>query len=249
MEDQKPKQLTLPLAGQIELFDAVACLPDSASFPTWAVLAEFYSKKKKEIGYEEKGEAVFQLKFSAVDGATNSGTGSEGAVSHSNSGASQSTNVTLPASLKGHFSADGDSSATLASLPCPHCLRHISLSLYHCPPTSLMPSLPSSNSALTRSQQPPVGGGGRPSLLPTPIMAVPITQAPPITPPTAPPTVPSIVFCAFTGELHRELTDDEYSQRNETLRREQDEAKRRFAHAPPNSPQYTAQRLPVAETR
>ena len=274
MEDQKPKQLMLPLAGQIELFDAVSCLPGSASFPSWASLVEFYGKKKKEIRYEEKGDSVFELKLSVADGATNLETGSEGdvsgpisgvsvpnsgvsdpisgvsdpisGVSNPSSGVSQSTFVTLPASLKRHFSTDGPSTP-LASLPCPHCLRHLSLSLSHRPPASLTPSLPSSNAALTPSQQPPMGGS-RPSLLPTPTTTVP-TAPQPLFAPQAPPPPPPPVFCAFTGELYRELTDDEYSERNEVLSREQAEVQLRFANARPNSPQYTAQRLPVTETR
>ena len=267
MEDQKPKQLMLPLAGQIELFDAVSCLPGSASFPSWASLVEFYGKKKKEIRYEEKGDSVFELKLSVADGATNIGTGSEGDVSNPisgvsvpisgvsnpnsgvsvpNSGVSQSTFVTLPASLKGHFSADGPSTP-LASLPCPHCLRHLSLSLSHRPPASLTPSLPSSSAALTPSQQSSMGGR-RLSLLPTPTTTVP-TAPQPLFAPQAPPPAPPPVYCAFTGELYQELTDDEYSERNKVLSREQAEVQLRFANARPNSPQYTAQRLPVAETR
>ena len=242
MEDQKPKQLVLPLAGQIELFNAVSCLPGSASFPSWASLAEFYGKKKKEIRYEEKGDSVFQLKLSVADRATKPETGVEG---DTNAAVSQSAYVTLPASLKGHFLADSGLSAPLASLPCPHCLRHLSLSLSHCSPSSLItPSLPSCDTALTPSQQPPEGGG-RPSLLPTPTAIVPNALPGPQAPPPAPP----IISCAFTGELYRELTDDEYSQRNAALRQEQEDVQRRSASARPNSPQYTAQRLPVAETR
>lgn len=66
-EDQKPKQLDIPMAGQVLLFEAIVHLPECGSFPNWASLETFYNAQKQHVqGVPlESGNAIFSLKFTS----------------------------------------------------------------------------------------------------------------------------------------------------------------------------------------
>lgn len=57
------------------------------------------------------------------------------------------------------------------------------------------------------------------------------------------------IQCVFTGRPYQPLGEEQTRRRNEELQRSQEDMRRRFLRAKPNSPQYTAQRLPVASAR
>ena len=123
-EDQRPKQLDLPMASQVQLFEAVTHLPECRSFPNWSSLEMFYNAQKQHVQGvpQESGNAIFSFKFSApVDPPDSKGP--------SDSTISQTTNVILPAVLKRQFPMFADT--PLALLPCPHCLRNITISMNH----------------------------------------------------------------------------------------------------------------------
>ena len=123
-EDQKPKQLDVPMASQLQLFDAISHLPESPFFPNWASLDVFYTAQKKHVQGvpKEVGNSIFKLKFSA--GNSDSG---DRSVSDSHTPAPQTTSVVLPSVLEKHFPVTMET--PLALLPCPHCLHGITVSM------------------------------------------------------------------------------------------------------------------------
>lgn len=123
-EDQKPKQLDLPMAGQVQLYEAIAHLPECHTFPNWTTLETFYNAQKQHVQGvpQESGNAIFGFKFSVPADPTESKNPSDLPVP-------QTTNVILPAVLKRQFPMSVDT--PLALLPCPHCLHNITVSMNH----------------------------------------------------------------------------------------------------------------------
>ena len=127
-EDQKPKQLDVPMASQVQLFDAISHLPEAQSFPNWASLEMFYNAQKQHVQGvpQESGNAIFNFKFEAPANRSQESQGYSDAIVGTTS---QATNVILPAVLKRQFPTAQDT--PLALLPCPHCMQNITISMSH----------------------------------------------------------------------------------------------------------------------
>ena len=127
-EDQKPKQLDVPMASQVQLFDAISHLPEAQSFPNWASLEMFYNAQKQHVQGvpQESGNAIFNFKFKAPANRSQDSQGHSDAIVGTTS---QATNVILPAMLKRQFPTAQDT--PLALLPCPHCMQNITISMSH----------------------------------------------------------------------------------------------------------------------
>ena len=125
-EDQKPKQLDVAVASQVQLFDAISHLPECQSFPNWASLDMFYSAQKKHIQGvpNEAMNGIFSLKFSAS--ADPPGPPDQ-STSVPRTPVPQSTSVILPSLLQRQFPISVET--PLALLPCPHCLHGITVSM------------------------------------------------------------------------------------------------------------------------
>ena len=123
-EDQKPKELDVSMASQIQLFEAIAKLPECHSFPNWSSLKSFYDDQKRHVQGvpTESGNAIYNLKLSVpVDSsASNETSGSTATVS-------QATTVVLPASWQKLFPVSVET--PLALVPCPKCHGNIQISM------------------------------------------------------------------------------------------------------------------------
>ena len=156
----------------------------------------------------------------------------------------QYTCVTLPSNLKAQFPSG--QSTCLTTLPCPCCFQHISVTLSHLGGTSsvdLTPSLPPLNSS-----QP------TPPSLPESSTSL-ITKNTDLPPSDSSSELPSVdsdlpqTMCAFTGRPYQELPADELNMRNSELHAQLEEMQRKYHNPRPDTPQYTAQNLPVAAMR
>ena len=124
-EDQKPKQLDVSMASQIQLFEAIAKLPECHAFPNWSSLKSFYDAQKRhiqDVPTESSGNAIYNLKLSVpVDSsASKEASGSTETVS-------QATTVVLPASWQQLFPVSVET--PLALVPCPKCHSNIQISM------------------------------------------------------------------------------------------------------------------------
>ena len=107
------------MAGQIQLFEAISCLPECTSFPNWPSLQLFYSTQKQHVQGvpTNSGNAIFNFKFSASVDLSGTATAT----------VAQVTNVMLPAALQKQFPVSVET--PLALLPCPHCLKEVKVSM------------------------------------------------------------------------------------------------------------------------
>ena len=116
------------MASQVQLFDAISQLPECRSFPNWSSLEIFYNTQKEHVQGvpTESGNAVFSLKFSTpMDPPERKGSPENTAPPEPS--VSQTTSVILPSVLQRQFPLSKDT--PLALLPCPHCLRSITVSM------------------------------------------------------------------------------------------------------------------------
>ena len=119
-EDQKPKELDVSMASQIQLFEAIAKLPECHSFPNWSSLKSFYDDQKRHVQGvpTESGNAIYNLKLSVpVDSSA----------SKPLETVSQATTVVLPASWQKLFPVSVET--PLALVPCPKCHGNIQISM------------------------------------------------------------------------------------------------------------------------
>ena len=248
-EDHKPKLLQVSIEGQIELYDAIACLPECAGFTNWEDLSKYYKSQKQKQAVNS-ADALFQLAFNPLAATPGQALPP---------GQPQTSTIVLPSSLRRGFPTG--QAKPLSSLPCPYCLRYISISLAHLG-VHLPPTLPNSTPFPTTSS----------SLTPFPLNSTPGTNVPQNTtstgptqlfPPSHPPLLPTwnnalLVTpqqsipdqtCAITGRAYVALTDAENVQRGQEMGMQQEEMRRKFAYPTQDSPQLTAQHLPVAGMR
>ncbi len=231
-DDRKPKYLEVSMAGRLQLFDAIASLPQCASFANWGGLVKFYEAQRRERkGKVSTSEASFEL---ALNPLSNKPLPSSS--SSSSSQVSKKTNVLLPASLRHTFPPGVLTS--LASLPCPHCLEKISITLS----AHLGTTLISANSVTPQQLH------ARPALPPTDQFSSKDSISTVST--TSDQSDWSQTQCAFTGRLCVAPTESEVSSRNADLKSRLEIFKNKFCkNSPKGSPQYTAQHLPVADMR
>ena len=126
-EDQKPKQLDISMPSQIQLFEAISCLPECSAFPNWASLKSFYSSQRKRIPGvpTESGNGIYNLKLSVP--ADSCGTSSWNETSGSMETVSQATEVVLPVSWQQKFPVSVET--PLGLVPCPKCRCDIKVTM------------------------------------------------------------------------------------------------------------------------
>lgn len=231
VEDQKPKVLEVSLSDQIELFEAVSCLPESSSFPDWATLQSYYEEQKLRHPRSSNVEnTLFQLALFPYNPS-----------SLTVANQPQYTSVMLPSNLKPQFPAG--QSTCLTTLPCPCCFQHVSITLSHLGGTSsvdLTPSLPPPNSSQPTSPSLPESSTSL------------VTQNTDSAPDSAVPSIDSDLpqtMCAFTGKPYQELSAEDLNKRSREMQAQLEEMQRKYHNPPPDTPQYTAQNLPVAAMR
>ena len=224
VEDQKPKLLEVSMSNQIELFDAVSRLSEAASFPNWANLKVYYESQKRGHQKSSKVEStLFQLSLFPYNTAT---------VANQ----PQYTSVMLPTILKSKFPSG--QSTCLATLSCPCCFQHVSVTLSHLGGTSI---------DLTSSSLSPNPSCLTPPPLPDSSQApIPVDSPPPNSEPFFNLTQ---TMCAFTGKPYEELSVEELNKRNAEMQAQLNEVMQKYKNPPPDTPQYTAQNLPVASMR
>ena len=222
VEDQKPKLLEVSMSNQIELFDAVSRLSEASSFPNWANIKVYYESHKREHQKSSKVEStLFQLSLFPYSTGTNQ---------------PQYTSVMLPSLLKSKFPSG--QSTCLATLSCPCCFQHVSVTLSHLGGTciDLTSSLPSPNPS--RLTPPPLPESSQ--------APIPVDSPPPNSEPSF---NPAQTMCAFTGRPYEEPSVEEVNKRNAEMQNQLNEMMRKYHNPPPDTPQYTAQNLPVASMR
>ena len=128
-EDQKPKPLDIPMASQVQLFQALSLLPETQRFPNWASLKAFYESQHVRGSAAARGlsgDAIFSLKLSVTTATSGGNPATEGRPDTMEP-VSKTTDVILPAALQQKFPVSMET--PFASLPCPCCHRNITVSL------------------------------------------------------------------------------------------------------------------------
>ena len=128
LEDQKPKQLDVTMANQIQLFDAISHLPECHTFPHWATLNAFYASQRKHVHNvpTDSGKGFFNLKFSVTNDRS-SVDDSITSVSDAVETVSKATTVVLPTALREQFPVSVET--PFALLPCPGCCKDVTVSM------------------------------------------------------------------------------------------------------------------------